>query len=122
MEKIIVLVMWPLMRVGCECPIGLNYTSQCKWIYTLSQIKECSDFYFKSWDGTCKSYDRMFLNGKELNPSVKNYSQSRTILLTTTKYLYKSKERNNHKNAFLSVKVFYKPSLFMTYQTFVPTS
>ena len=49
-------------EIGCECHIRQNYTSQCKWIYTLSQRIECSDFYFKSWDGTCKPYDRIFLD------------------------------------------------------------
>ena len=33
------------------------------------------DFYFKNSDGTCKSYDRIFLNGKEFNPSVKNIAK-----------------------------------------------
>ena len=68
-------------EVGCECPIGLNYTRQCKWIYTLSQTKECSDFYFKSWDGTCKPYDSMFLNGKESNPSEKSIVNQGSLYL-----------------------------------------
>ena len=47
-------------EVGCECNTLLDYTSKCK---ISSQTQECSDFYFKSLDGSCKPYDYTFLTG-----------------------------------------------------------
>ena len=49
-----------LDEAGCECNTTLKYTSQCKVIIKEpSQQDECSNFYFKSWDGLCKLYDNI---------------------------------------------------------------
>ena len=108
-------------EVGCECPIGLNYTSQCKWIYTLSQTKKCSDFYFKNWDGTCKSYDRIFLNGKEFNPSVKNIAKQGPFYLQQQN-IHTSQWREIITGKLSCQSMHFVKITSMIYQTFVPTN
>ena len=60
----------PIDEVGCECNTTLYYTSQCRLIYTQFQTK-CSDFYFKTWNGTCKMYDFTLVSGGKLKPLLK---------------------------------------------------
>ena len=62
-------------EVRCECNNTLNYTSQCKLIN--KQYKaECSDFYFKTWTGTCKLYDfTLASNYNILTKSIANKKQ-----------------------------------------------
>ena len=60
----------PIDEVGCECNATLYYNSQCRLIYTEFQTK-CSDFYFKTWTGTCKMYDFTLVSGGKLKPLLK---------------------------------------------------
>ena len=58
-------------EIGCECNATLNYTSQCKFIKTSSEIEECSDFYFKTWDKKCVLFDFSLLNIEKSMASLK---------------------------------------------------
>ena len=59
-------------EVGCECNATLNYKSQCKLVKISSERNECSNFYFKDHDGTCKLYGSTFVNGKVSDISIKS--------------------------------------------------
>ena len=61
---------------GCECKTTFYYTSKCKLIYTQFQT-ECSDFYFKTWDGTCKMYDFTLVSGENLMPWLKHIANNK---------------------------------------------